>query len=186
MLSVSLNKTFPFLLPTTNSFFPHVSTRDHSKSLQDNLAPSPDDEPGPGVCATSARNDRVPRPGGGLRQQRVGHRLWRQLEQHRCRGRLRHAGLLQVTRTFSYLFKNPCCWSEREAHVAPVGFLSCNLSKPWNKHLVMVIVQYKFVTLSFMSNMGWTHWPISRSSQCSTTGVTKAVVCAILSVGWYI
>ena len=27
---------------------------------------------------------------------------------------------------------------------------------------------------------------ISRSSQCSTTGVTKAVVCAILSVGWCI
>ena len=26
----------------------------------------------------------------------------------------------------------------------------------------------------------------SRSSQCSTTGVTKAVVCAILSVGWCI
>ena len=24
----------------------------------------------------------------------------------------------------------------------------------------------------------------SRSSQCPTTGVTKAVVCAILSVGW--
>ena len=34
--------------------------------------------------------------------------------------------------------------------------------------------------------MGWTHWAISRSSQCSTTGVTKAVVCAILSVGWCI
>ena len=30
------------------------------------------------------------------------------------------------------------------------------------------------------------HWAISRSSQCSTTGVTKAVVCAILSVGWCI
>ena len=29
-------------------------------------------------------------------------------------------------------------------------------------------------------------YPISRSSQCSTTGVTKAVVCAILSVGWCI
>ena len=28
--------------------------------------------------------------------------------------------------------------------------------------------------------------PISRSSQCSTTGVKKAVVCAILSVGWCI
>ena len=26
----------------------------------------------------------------------------------------------------------------------------------------------------------------SHSSQCSTTGVTKAVVCAILSVGWCI
>ena len=29
-------------------------------------------------------------------------------------------------------------------------------------------------------------WAISRSSQCTTTGVTKAVVCAILSVGWCI
>ena len=36
------------------------------------------------------------------------------------------------------------------------------------------------------SFMGWTHWAISRSSQCSTTGVTKAVVCVILSVGWCI
>ena len=27
---------------------------------------------------------------------------------------------------------------------------------------------------------------IFRSSQCSTTGVTKAVVCVILSVGWCI
>ena len=30
------------------------------------------------------------------------------------------------------------------------------------------------------------HWAISRSSQCSTTGETKAVVCPILSVGWCI
>ena len=36
------------------------------------------------------------------------------------------------------------------------------------------------------SFMGRTHWAISHSSQCSTTGVTKAVVCAILSVGWCI
>ena len=28
----------------------------------------------------------------------------------------------------------------------------------------------------------WTHEAISHSSQCSTTGVTKAVVCIILSV----
>ena len=31
----------------------------------------------------------------------------------------------------------------------------------------------------------WTHWAISCSSQCSTTGVTKAVVCVILSMEWY-
>ena len=30
------------------------------------------------------------------------------------------------------------------------------------------------------------HSAIFRSSQCSTTGVTKAVVCVILSVGWCI
>ena len=29
----------------------------------------------------------------------------------------------------------------------------------------------------------WTHWAISRSSQCPKTGVTKAVLCVILSVG---
>ena len=32
----------------------------------------------------------------------------------------------------------------------------------------------------------WTHLATSRSSQCSTSGVTKAVVCAMLSVGWFI
>ena len=29
-------------------------------------------------------------------------------------------------------------------------------------------------------------YPNVGSSQCSTTGVIKAVICAILSVGWYI
>ena len=29
-------------------------------------------------------------------------------------------------------------------------------------------------------------YAISRSSQCSTTGVSKAVVCIILSIGWCI
>ena len=32
----------------------------------------------------------------------------------------------------------------------------------------------------------WTCWAISRSIQCTTTGVRKAVVCGILSVGWSI
>ena len=30
------------------------------------------------------------------------------------------------------------------------------------------------------SFMGWIHWANSRSSQCSTTGVTKAMVCAAI------
>ena len=43
------------------------------------------------------------------------------------------------------------------------------------KHLLIVI------------DPSWsTHKAISHSSQYSTTGVTKAMVCAILSVGWYI
>ena len=29
----------------------------------------------------------------------------------------------------------------------------------------------------------WTHWAIFHSSQCSMTGVTKAMVCVVLSVG---
>ena len=32
----------------------------------------------------------------------------------------------------------------------------------------------------------WTHSAISFSNQCPMTGVTKAVVCTILSVGWCI
>ena len=52
-------------------------------------------------------------------------------------------------------------------------------------------VRYSSVVRSFAHDaMGrridpswWTHLAISRSNQCSTTGVTKAVVCAILYVG---
>ena len=32
----------------------------------------------------------------------------------------------------------------------------------------------------------WTHWAISRSSQCSMTGVTKAMVCVVQPVRWFI
>ena len=32
----------------------------------------------------------------------------------------------------------------------------------------------------------WTNRAVSRYSQCFMTGVTKSVVCAILSVGWCI
>ena len=36
------------------------------------------------------------------------------------------------------------------------------------------------------SFIGWTHWAISRPRQCPTTSVTKAMVCIILSVVWWI
>ena len=54
--------------------------------------------------------------------------------------------------------------------------------------IAVMKVNYKqlfnyFTTLLYSAFLA-TH--ISRSSQCSTTGVTKAVVCAILSVGWCI
>ena len=32
----------------------------------------------------------------------------------------------------------------------------------------------------------WTRWAISCSSQCSMIGVTKAVICTLLPVGWHI
>ena len=48
-------------------------------------------------------------------------------------------------------------------------------SKSVNKEHVSVYVNWKRI-LTYDS----------RSSQCSTTGVSKAVVCAILSVGWCI
>ena len=45
-------------------------------------------------------------------------------------------------------------------------------------------VQHVSLILAFipwMEPSWWTHWAISCSSQCSTTGITKAMVCAILS-----
>ena len=43
------------------------------------------------------------------------------------------------------------------------------------------------VVFEIMSSSGTVVFEIlSHSSKCSTTGVTKAVVCVILSVGWCI
>ena len=50
----------------------------------------------------------------------------------------------------------------------------------------MVMVRVVF-TLKFLLSTQWRgKGVISHSNQCSTTGVTKAVVCATLSVGWCI
>ena len=66
------------------------------------------------------------------------------------------------------------------------------VTTPHDEHLYFVTVRSGKSVRSWYA-MGrridpswWTHWAISRSSQCSTTGVRKAVVCVILSVGWWI
>ena len=46
----------------------------------------------------------------------------------------------------------------------------------------MIIIKKQLCVFIYL----FAHWAISRSRQCSTTGVTKVVVCVILSVGWCI
>ena len=90
-----------------------------------------------------------------------------------------------------------------------VVFLLCGVKvNLWIErvHLVVKLIYFRFSQVGYTSSSKrlqnintktrlddtniycswWTHWAISRSSQCSTTGVTKAVVCIILSVGWFI
>ena len=55
----------------------------------------------------------------------------------------------------------------------------------WTQFLRYEHMYQKF-EIQIILSLYCTHWAISRSSQCSTTGVTKAVVCVILSVGWCI
>ena len=44
-----------------------------------------------------------------------------------------------------------------------------------------VVITFAHRTMGRQIDPSWrTHWAISRSSQCSTTGVTKDVVCAVL------
>ena len=63
------------------------------------------------------------------------------------------------------------------------------LSAPLNKTLPSLMPKCSSVVRAFTHDaMGRRIDSLSyfRSSQCSTTGVTKAVVCVILSVGWCI
>ena len=73
----------------------------------------------------------------------------------------------------------PWCQLERVAHVvAAVGFLSHYLSGPlpyiWHHITIIKCVECFIKKTHFLPS----------SSQCSTASVTKAVVCAILSVRW--
>ena len=71
--------------------------------------------------------------------------------------------------------------------------LQIELLKPYSEYLTGVVVVccclYLFsffypLKVRWINPSWWTHLAISRFSQCSTTGVTKAVVCVILFVGW--
>ena len=48
---------------------------------------------------------------------------------------------------------------------------------------VLCMCMYVCVCMYVYMYVDMYHWAISRSSQCPTMGVTKAVVCVILSVG---
>ena len=58
------------------------------------------------------------------------------------------------------------------------------------RHAVFALVRSSAIErplmVQWIDSLRWTHLTISRSIQCSTTGITKAVVCAVLSVVWWI
>ena len=78
------------------------------------------------------------------------------------------------------------------------GKLGINLIQRWQS--IVKLVHSKFRTLMYNRLMlvplhqvqipklstWWTHSVISHPSQCSMNGITKAMVCSILSVGWWI
>ena len=80
------------------------------------------------------------------------------------------------------------CYTSRGALA---GTRNSSKGPPWRTDLTTHCKKYMYMgvtkwALVCCRSHGVDHWAISRSSQCSTTGVTKAVVCAILSVGWCI
>ena len=79
----------------------------------------------------------------------------------------------------------PC--NSKYKYVECIVFHSPTLSTVRGARCSSVVGAFAHGTMSHQIDPSWwSHWPISRSSQCSMTGVTKAVVCAILSVGWCI
>ena len=68
-----------------------------------------------------------------------------------------------LTMSLNHLLDHPCAGGARCSSSLIHGAMGCQIHPSW-----------------------WTHWAISLSSHCSTTGVTKAVLCVILFVGWWI
>ena len=54
------------------------------------------------------------------------------------------------------------------------------------RNATALTVTIQIVEKTFLGPNQASSFPFHRSNQCSTTGVTKAMVCAILSVGWCI
>ena len=74
-----------------------------------------------------------------------------------------------------YLFSNYALFD--------ISLLFDNMLLTHESTLLSVVRAFAHGAMGHWINPSWsTHSVISRSSQCSTTGVTKAVVCAILSV----
>ena len=70
--------------------------------------------------------------------------------------------------------------------VAAAGFASRDLSSPLPYIWRHITVNINVVCVAKNNWSAFLFRSISRSSHCSTTGVTKAVVCVIQSVGWCI
>ena len=49
--------------------------------------------------------------------------------------------------------------------------------------IIFLVIFWFHITMVIRSIL---HWAVSRSSQCSTTGIAKAMVCIIMSVEWCI
>ena len=79
------------------------------------------------------------------------------------------------------------CYADSYEHAItviciPVTFVMCNTESD-GIAVDSVVRVYDHGAMGCQINPSWwTNWAIFRSSQCSTTGVTKAVVCAILYV----
>ena len=74
----------------------------------------------------------------------------------------------------------PCCFSCGTLTEVPKWVTGARCS------YVVRVFAHGAMGRRIVPSWGWTHWDISHSSQYSMTGLTKAVVCAILSLGWCI
>ena len=80
-------------------------------------------------------------------------------------------------------------WRFRHAHhetrdrLSSLGFWGCVISKQTGARCSSVVRAFAHGAMGRRIDPSWwIHWAISRSSQCSKTGVTKVMACTILNV----